>query len=120
MDMPDLTLYIWVLVVSVWGGSVTYLRWLRTQHEHCQQFAIVLIADISTGAFSGTIAFLFCSYYRLDNMATLGIVGIASHAGNKVLVVGEKHLFKKMNLQVDEYSRPRAPMKPLHKPRSEP
>jgi LydA holin phage, holin superfamily III len=80
--------YAWVLGLSLWGGTVNYLRRLKLQKA--QPFSLIeLIGDLTISGFSGMITFYLCEASKLDQILTAAIVGIAGHMGSRTIFLLE-------------------------------
>lgn len=90
--------YAWVLWISTMGGIVSFMRNLLK--KRVREFSLVeFIAQCTTSAFSGVIAFWFCQWaihaINLDQTLVPAFVGLAGHMGNRFLSLAEEWFSKK-------------------------
>jgi len=74
--------YIWILLISFWGGTVKYLNSLKKNEK---PKLLGLLIDNVTSGFVGIITALVCKYYSLDELLTYAIIGIMAHNGTRSL-----------------------------------
>lgn len=91
-----LTTYGWVLLLSIWGGIVSFHRKIRT--GKARPFNLVeLIGEITTSALVGVITFFLAESAHINQVMTAALVAISGHMGSRLLfhmeqVVEEKIL----------------------------
>lgn len=85
---PILT-YGWVIVLSVWGGLVSFWRKCRDGHTRC--FNIVeFIGEIATSALVGLITFYLAESAHINQVTTAALVAISGHMGSRLLFHAER------------------------------
>ena len=90
----SLLTYLWVLGLSILGGTVrtlTNLKMGMTWRNLCRRWVI----DITVSAFIGIITFFLCEYANLEPVLTAAFVGISAHMGTRAIVIIEEMLYKK-------------------------
>ena len=87
-----LVTYLWVLAISILGGTVRTL----TNLTFDMSWQCVLrrwTIDIIVSAFIGVITFYLCEYAKLDQVLTAAFVGISAHMGTRVIVLVEERVY---------------------------
>ena len=90
----SLLTYLWVIGLSILGGTVRTLTNLKTGmtwRELCRRWII----DITVSAFIGIITFFLCEYANLEPVLTAAFVGVSAHMGTRAIVIIEEILYKK-------------------------
>ena len=78
----------WVIGLSMWGGTVSYIYKLNKYHI---PFSLLRFAgEILTSAFVGVITFLLCQSSGLSMEVTAALVGISGHMGTRALFILER------------------------------
>ena len=91
----DLLTYGWVLLLSLMGGVVAFLRKLREGHTRVFNL-IEFIGELCTSAFTGVVTFYLCEAAQFPPVLTAALVGISGHMGSRGLFLIEKHLTNKL------------------------
>jgi len=81
----DLLTYAWVVLLSVWGGTVRFVRKIRTGTMSMRQACFTFLGEVSTSGFAGVITFYICEASSLTPLMTAVFVGIAGHMGGRAL-----------------------------------
>lgn len=87
--------YLWVVGLSILGGTVRTLTNLRlgmSPGDVCRRWVV----DIIVSAFIGIITFFLCEYAQLSQLLTASFVGISAHMGTRAIVIVEELLYKKV------------------------
>lgn len=79
---------VWVIGLSIWGGTVSYLHKLSKYGIPFSLFKFM--AEIITAAFVGLITFLLCQSSGISMTITAALVGISGHMGTRALFILEK------------------------------
>ena len=90
----SLLTYLWVLGLSVLGGTVrtlTNLKMGMSWRDLLRRWVI----DITVSAFIGIITFFLCEYANLEPVLTAAFVGISAHMGTRAIVIIEEILYRK-------------------------
>lgn len=77
--------YLWVCVVSGWGGLVRFLNSLKSSKETVKQAIGTLITGLCTSTFVGVVTFWLCEMAKFEPLATAVCVAITGHAGAEAL-----------------------------------
>ena len=81
--------YAWVLVLSMWGGSVSYYRKLRSNQDDRIRL-MELIGELFTSGFVGIITFWLCEQSGIPQLYSAALVGITSHMGSRAIYIAEQ------------------------------
>lgn len=91
----SLITYVWVLLLSIWGGVVNFIQKVRRGESH--RWSITeLIGEIVIAGFAGIITFYLCEASGIDKLITAAMVGISGHMGSRAIFMMEKHLRRRM------------------------
>ena len=83
--------YAWVILVSVWGGAVSYAR--KRRLNLIERFSITeFIGELMTSAFTGLITFFICEWSNTPAMLSAAFIAISGHMGSRLIFMLEKHL----------------------------
>lgn len=92
--LDALVTYLGVLVVSGWGGVVSWIQ--RRRSGQARPFSFVeLVGEIATSSFCGLIAFWLCQEAELSKYLTAAIIGVAGHMGSRGLFLLERALARR-------------------------
>ena len=87
--------HIWVLVLSLWGGLISYFTRLRT--GVIEKYSTKdLILELGGSAFSGIITFYLCSAADFNQFLTAAVVGVSGHMGSRLLTEIERAIIKRI------------------------
>lgn len=94
--MPDkdpasysLITYAWVLLLSAWGGAVSFMR--KRRRGLVKPFSwIELMVEVLTSAFAGVLTFWLCEASQIDPLITAALVGISGHMGSRAIFAIEQ------------------------------
>ena len=93
-SVDALVTYLGVLVVSGWGGVVSWLQ--RRRSGSTRPFSLIeLIGEVATASFCGLIAFWLCQEAHLSKYLTAAITGVAGHMGSRGLFLLERALARR-------------------------
>lgn len=80
----SLLTYAWVVVLSMWGGVVSYLRKVKDGVLH--KFSIVeLIGELFTAGFIGIITFWLCEWSDMSPLLSAALIAISGHMGSRAI-----------------------------------
>lgn len=82
--------YLWVCVVSAWGGMVRFLNSMRDKRESFVDAMWHLTAGLVSSTFVGLLTFFACEAGGLDKMTTAVCVAITGHMGAQGIAALEK------------------------------
>ncbi len=95
--------YVWVILISSWGGIAGYVRKLKKGHV---RFSIAeLIGEICISGFVGIVTFFLCEASELNQILSAALIGISSHMGSRAILMMEKigeKLFRRWLNQVED------------------
>jgi len=89
--------YIWVLILSLWGGITHHIKKIKTGVIARFSFS-ELVGDLFISGFIGVMTFYLCEYAAMDKMLTAFLVGISSHMGTRGLMMLEEVAAKKFGV----------------------
>lgn len=89
--MPDkdpsnlsLLAYLWVIGLSLLGGSVNFANRVTKGHTTWRNFA-GLAAELMTAVFVGVITYWLCEWRELPPLLTAALTGVSAHMGTRAL-----------------------------------
>ncbi len=83
--------YSWVIFLSMWGGTVSFLR--KIKNGAARPFNIAeLIGEIFTSGFVGVITFWLCEASNINPLISAAMVGVAGHMGGRALFLFELYI----------------------------
>ena len=77
--------YMWVFVVSGWGGLVRFLNSMRDRKETAREAILTLITGLVTSTFVGVLTFWMCEMADFPPLATAVCIAVTGHAGAEAL-----------------------------------
>lgn len=77
--------YLWVLMISGWGGLVRFLNSMRDRNESTRAAVFTLIAGLATSTFVGVLTFWLCELAKFQPLSTAICVAITGHMGAEAL-----------------------------------
>lgn len=81
--------YAWVIIVSMWGGLVSFNQKIKS--GHARPFNVMeLLGELATSGFVGMLTFWLCSAAGIQPLVTAAFVGITGHMGSRALWRMEK------------------------------
>ena len=96
----DWVTYLWILIISLWGGTAHTIRKLRSgviKHFSISEW----IGDMVIAGFLGVMTFYICEYANIETPINAVLIGIASHQGTKGIIAMEKYISKKLGFSID-------------------
>lgn len=93
--------YIWVLMLSVWGGAVNFLQKMKLNKLRAFNL-IELIGDLSTAALAGLVTFYLSESAHMDKVFGAALVAISGHMGSRLMFMLERIIEKKLSKYQDE------------------
>jgi hypothetical protein len=80
--------YAWVILLSSWGGIVSFMR--KRREGLVRVFNITeLLGELFTSAFVGIVTFMLCEWSGVAPLLTAAFVGITGHMGSRALFMFE-------------------------------
>lgn len=101
--------YAWLLIISVWGGTVRYITDIKLGNKPS---FIAWLYEAVVSAFVGVITAMTCQYYQLDFLLTSAITGVAAHNGTRTLYVIAE-IIKKNSVSITTNEGQNIPVSPL-------
>lgn len=77
--------YMWVCVVSGWGGLVRFLNSMRDSKETARQAILTLVTGLVTSTFVGVLTFWLCEMANFQPLSTAVCVAVTGHMGAEAL-----------------------------------
>jgi len=82
--------YLWVVILSIWGGVVSYVR--KVQKGTIHKWSLTeLLGELVVSSFAGMLTFLICEWANLPPLLTAAFVGISGHMGSRGIFLLEKY-----------------------------
>ena len=91
--------YLWVVVLSAWGGTVRYLQSIKGTKVPLRKLLVDLTVGGSTSIFVGVITFFFCEAANFEPLWTAVCVAVTGHMGAEALVIISNVVRKRMGDQ---------------------
>lgn len=92
----SLVTYLWVMLLSVWGGITHNIRKLRA--GVIKRFSVSeLIGDLFISAFIGVLTFYLCEWAGLDKLISAVFIAITAHMGTKGISIFEDAVGKRVD-----------------------
>ncbi len=85
--LAGLLIYGWIIVLSMFGGLVAFIRRLNQQQEP-QPLNVIfwrLAGELIVSAFAGIITVLLCIYWNMPLVLIGVLAGVAGHLGGKAI-----------------------------------
>jgi len=97
----SLLTYIWVIILSLWGGITNNIRKLRD--GTLKRFSLSeLIGDLFISAFIGVLTFYLCEWANLDKLLSAVFIAITAHMGTKGIAIFESAVSKRVENIIGE------------------
>jgi len=91
----SLITYGWVLLLSAWGGLVSFYSKVRAGTARACN-VVELIGELFTAGFAGVITFWLCEMAAIHPLMTAALVGISGHMGSRAIYQFERWAEKKL------------------------
>jgi len=96
LDYSWLT-YLWVLLLSAWGGVASFINKVRS--GTVRPFNVAeLIGEITISGFVGVLTFWLCESAGFNELLTAVCIGVSSHMGTRGLFRLEQFVAKRFGL----------------------
>jgi len=92
--------YLWVMILSLWGGTAHTVRKLRTgviKHFSLSEW----VGDMVISGFLGVVTFYLCEYANVSPPLNAVLIAVSAHQGTRGIVTLEKYIAKKLGVSVD-------------------
>jgi hypothetical protein len=96
----SLLVYVWVLSLSIVGGTAHHIRKLKAGIIERFSFSEWL-GDVFISAFVGYLTYCLCKYYSIPMELTAVFIGISSHLGTRALILFEDIIYDKVKKNFD-------------------
>jgi len=101
--------YLWVVALSLWGGSASYIR--RVRSMDVPRYSIVeFIGEVVIAAGVGVMTFFLCEWANVDQMLSAVFIAITAHMGSRALLIAEqvleRYVKRKFNIRDNVRSTP--------------
>lgn len=94
--------YLWVILLSLWGGSASYIRRVRSMQIPRYSF-VEFIGEVVIAAGVGVLTFFLCEWGNLDKMLSAVFIAITAHMGSRALLIAEqvleRYIKRKFNIR---------------------
>ncbi len=85
--------YLWVLIISMWGGVVRIVLDLRRGTKSVKQAFLFFIGEMSVSGFAGVLTFFLFESFGVQPLYTAVMTGIAGYMGGRA-VSGFEAIYK--------------------------
>lgn len=85
--------YLWVLLLSFWGGAVSFISKVKSGVTRRFNF-LELTGEIFISGFSGICTFLLCEWANIAPLLTAFLVAISGHMGTRIIFKAENVIDK--------------------------
>ena len=93
-DWSQYLALVWVLALSIWGGTVHTIK--KVREGVIERFTFrEWVYDIITSGFIGFVTYALCKYAGFDEYLSAVFIGVASHQGTRGLLLIEEAITKK-------------------------
>lgn len=90
--------YIWVVLISAWGGLVRFMNSRRERKETLGESLITLLTGLITSVFVGVLTFYACEIADFDKLWTAICVAVTGHLGAQAMQLFEKAILSRLRL----------------------
>ena len=73
--------YVWFVVLAAWGGTVNYIRRVKSKETKFNIYE--LVGEWSISAFAGVVTALICQEMDISPLMTYALVAISGHLGGR-------------------------------------
>jgi len=88
--------YLWVSILSLWGGCANYVQKLRSGTSRFNLMEI--FGELIVSGFAGVLTFFVCAATHTPEVVTAVCVGISGHMGARIITTFEVFVSKKLGL----------------------
>lgn len=103
--------YLWVVLLSLWGGSASYIRRVRSMEIPRYSF-VEFIGEVVIAAGVGILTFFLCEWGNIDQMLSAVFIAITAHMGSRALLIAEqvleRYVKRKFNIRDNARQTPSA------------
>ena len=101
MKHIDLITWLWVMGLSIWGGTAHHIR--KIKDGTIARFSIAeWLGDMVISGFIGLITYYFCLYSCFNEALTAALVGISAHQGTRGITLLERIVLDKVVIKTKE------------------
>lgn len=96
----ELATYLWVFLLSMWGGAVSYIRRISEGRASPNKFIrfCEFMGEILTSAFVGVITFYLCEAAGMSQLLTAVCVSVCGHMGTRAIYQLEYYVSMRLGL----------------------
>lgn len=77
--------YLWVMLLSAWGGMVKFLNNLRDKRVSLKEATLDLVVGMVTSVFVGVVTFYICEATNVSALWSAVCIAIAGHMGAELI-----------------------------------
>lgn len=77
--------YMWVLILSMWGGVVRMVLDINRGEKHWRQIIAFFVGEMCVSAFAGVMTFYFLESFEVRPLYTAVMTGIAGYMGGRAV-----------------------------------
>jgi hypothetical protein len=97
-DWTQVLTVIWVIMLSIWGGTVHTIK--KVRDGIIERFTFKeWVYDVITSAFIGVITYALCKYAGFGEWLSAAMIGMASHQGTRALLIIEQAITKRLGVK---------------------
>lgn len=90
--------YLWVCLISGWGGLVQFLNSMRERKETISAAVVTLAIGLITSVFVGVLTFYACEIAAFDKLSTAICVAITGNLGAEAVKMFQKGVISRLKL----------------------
>lgn len=98
--------YVWVLVLSIWGGIASYIQKMKSGVSRFNLMEI--FGEIVIAGFAGVMTYYVCAFAHTPEVLSAVAVGISGHMGTRAISVLEIWIGKKLGLPHKDNPNPKS------------
>lgn len=88
--------YLWVLLLSVWGGIANYVGKVK---KGISRFSLMeIVGEVVVSGFAGLMTYYICYAANTPEVVSAVAVGISGHMGARIITQFEQMVARKFNL----------------------
>lgn len=102
-----LVTYLWVAILSAWGGLASFIQKLRSGKTRAFNF-MELAGEMVISVLAGIITFFLCEYAALDRLLEAALIAVSGHMGTRAIAQLEQYLMRRFPVPAERHVHIRA------------
>jgi len=95
--------YLWVLLLSIWGGVANYIGKLK---DGTSRFSLMeIFGEVVVSGFAGLMTYYICYAVHTPEVISAVAVGVSGHMGARIITQFEQIIARKFNLPTRDTKR---------------